>query len=90
MAVTARAEEEMVAIRVRDTDEGISPEALSRIWERFYQGEQQGRFPERGAGLGLALVKEWIEAMGGSVAAESVVGQGSCFTLRLPSAGPQL
>lgn len=89
VAVTARAEEKMVAIQVRDTGEGISPEELSRIWERFYQGEQQEHLRESGAGLGLALVKEWIEAMGGSVAAESVVGQGSCFTLRLLCAGPE-
>ncbi len=89
VVVTARAEEKMVAIQVRDTGEGISPEELSRIWERFYQGEQQGCLRESGAGLGLALVKEWIEAMGGSVAAESVVGQGSCFTLRFPCAGPR-
>lgn len=89
VAVTARGEEKVVTIQVRDTGEGISPEELSRIWERFYQGEQQGRLRERGAGLGLALVKEWIEAMGGSVAAESVVGQGSCFTLRLLCAGPR-
>lgn len=89
VVVTARAEEKMVAIQVRDTGEGISPEELSRIWELFYQGEQQGPLPDGGAGLGLALVKEWIEVMGGSVAVESVVGQGSCFTLRLPCAGPR-
>jgi signal transduction histidine kinase len=89
VVVTARAEEKMVAIQVRDTGEGISPEELSRIWERFYQVEQQGPLQEGGAGLGLALVKEWIEVMGGSVAVESVVGQGSCFTLRLLCAGPE-
>jgi signal transduction histidine kinase len=37
-----------------------------------------------GAGLGLALVKEWIEEMGGTVAVESVVGEGSCFRIHLP------
>jgi signal transduction histidine kinase len=37
-----------------------------------------------GAGLGLTLVKEWIEEMGGTVTVESVVGYGSCFTIRLP------
>jgi Histidine kinase-, DNA gyrase B-, and HSP90-like ATPase len=37
-----------------------------------------------GAGLGLALVKEWIEEMGGTVAVESVIGEGSCFSICLP------
>jgi signal transduction histidine kinase len=37
-----------------------------------------------GAGLGLALVKEWIQEMGGTVAVESAVGEGSCFSLHLP------
>ncbi len=37
-----------------------------------------------GAGLGLTLVKEWIEEMGGTVTVESVVGEGSCSTIRLP------
>ncbi|HYX49509.1 MAG TPA: ATP-binding protein, partial [Ktedonobacteraceae bacterium] len=37
-----------------------------------------------GTGLGLALVKEWIEEMGGTASVESIVGEGSCFTLHLP------
>ena len=84
VAVAVEAENTSLSIRVSDTGEGIAPEKLSRIWERFYQGEQH--MQESGAGLGLALVKEWIEGMGGSVAVESVVGQGSCFTLRVPCA----
>jgi signal transduction histidine kinase len=83
-------EEDMLALRVSDTGEGIAPEKLSRIWQRFYQGEQPPQLREEGAGLGLALVKEWVEIMGGSVAVESVVGQGSCFTVRLPLADPCL
>ena len=39
-----------------------------------------------GAGLGLSLVKEWIEEMGGTVSVESAVGEGSCFSLHLPRA----
>lgn len=85
IAVAVESGKELLSIRVSDTGEGIAPEKLSRIWERFYQGEPQTR--ESGAGLGLALVKEWIEVMGGSVAVESVIGQGSCFTLRVPRAG---
>jgi signal transduction histidine kinase len=71
-----------VRVRVRDTGEGIPPDELPRVFERFYRGSTAGD----GAGLGLALVKELVESMGGSVAAESTPGEGSCFTLTLPAA----
>jgi signal transduction histidine kinase len=79
-AVSADAEH--VSIVVRDTGEGIAPEDLPHIWERFYRGENH-RSSDGGAGLGLAIVKELTEAMGGTVAVESTPGQGSCFTIRL-------
>lgn len=83
IAVAARAEPGAVLIEVRDTGEGMAPADLPHIWERYYQGESARG--HGGAGLGLALVKELTEAMGGSVAAESEVGQGSRLTLRLPA-----
>ncbi len=73
-----------VCITVRDTGEGISSEDLPHIWERYYRGKQPAGRAAGGAGLGLALVKELAEAMSGSVSVESVPGQGSCFTVRLP------
>jgi signal transduction histidine kinase len=88
VAVTAHAEPDAVVIQVQDTGEGIAPEDLPRIWERFYRAESAREHDSSGAGLGLALVKELTEAMGGTVAAESVVGQGSCFTIRLPCVPP--
>jgi signal transduction histidine kinase len=84
VAVIAAAEQEAVRIEVRDTGEGIPPEDLPYVWERFYRGESVRAEDSRGAGLGLALVKELTEAMGGTVEVESVLGQGSCFTVRLP------
>jgi signal transduction histidine kinase len=66
-------------VQVRDTGEGIGAEDLPYIWERFYRGAKNG-----GTGLGLALVKAFIEAMGGHVAVESTPGEGTCFTLSLP------
>lgn len=75
-------------LQVRDTGEGIAPEDLPRIWQRFYQASTV-HTEMRGAGLGLALVKELIEEMGGMVAVKSIVGEGSCCTLRLPLAQSQ-
>ncbi len=57
------------------------PEDLPHIWERFYRGQTQAG---GGAGLGLALVKELSEAMGGTVAVESTPGEGSRFEVLLP------
>ncbi|RLC84803.1 MAG: hypothetical protein DRJ03_13270 [Chloroflexi bacterium] len=93
------AEKHIVKVTVTDTGAGIPADALSRIFERFYQvdksrGRSRGGRPERrpepaegrsrGAGLGLAITKEIVEAHGGAIAAESVVGLGSKFTVRLP------
>ncbi len=81
VAVSAAIEDERLRIDVRDTGQGIDPDDLPHIWERFYRGKNHA--PES-AGLGLALVKELVEAMGGAVAVESTLGQGSCFSVWLP------
>jgi signal transduction histidine kinase len=68
---------------VRDTGSGINPNDLPHIWERFYRAKDTDA---GGAGLGLALVKELTEAMGGNVSIESSSGEGSCFTIKFPLA----
>jgi signal transduction histidine kinase len=73
-----------IRVEVRDTGEGISPDELPHVFERFYRGHDSDT--RGGAGLGLALVKELAEAMGGSVEAASTPGEGSCFTVRIPRA----
>jgi signal transduction histidine kinase len=93
VATTVTAADHMVRIEVRDTGEGIPAEVLPRIFERFYQGSTaHERIPEgdgsRGVGLGLALVKELAESMGGGVEASSEVDEGSCFAVWLPAADP--
>jgi signal transduction histidine kinase len=87
VALQVTEEPETILLYVKDTGEGIAPKDLPHIWERFYQVERAGNPRDDGIGLGLALVKEWIEQMGGTVSVESSVGVGSCFTLRLPRAG---
>ncbi len=87
VAVTAQAGEDSVILQVKDTGEGIVSAELPRIWERFYRTRRSRERPASGTGLGLALVKELTEAMGGSVAVESTPGEGSCFTIYLPRAG---
>ena len=75
-----------VWIGVRDTGEGISPEHLPRIFERFYRADS-GRSRERGGtGLGLSIVRHMTEAHGGRVRATSRVHEGTSMAVLFPSA----
>jgi two-component system phosphate regulon sensor histidine kinase PhoR len=86
IAVGAAAEADFVKVSVEDTGSGIEPRHLPRLFERFYRVDA-GRSRELGGtGLGLSIVKHLVEAMGGSVAVESVVGLGSVFTFTLKRA----
>lgn len=84
VALLVQADDAAVTLQVKDTGEGIAPADLPRIWERFYRAESSRAHSGNGSGLGLALVKELTEAMGGEASVESVPGEGSCFTLRFP------
>jgi two-component system OmpR family sensor kinase len=79
-----RPTESIAEIAVTDSGEGIPAKDISRVFERFYQVDKS-RPRKRGAGLGLAIVKEIVEAHNGTIAAESVIGLGSRFTVRLPA-----
>jgi signal transduction histidine kinase len=71
-------------LSVRDTGIGIPPEALPRLFDRFYRVEgAEGRTHE-GTGIGLALVHELIKLHGGTVSVDSELGKGTTFTIRLP------
>ncbi len=79
-----------VLVEVADTGEGISPEALPHIFDRFYQADPSrsgGR--KHGAGLGLAIVKEIVGAHGGKISVRSEPGTGSTFTINLPLTTPE-
>jgi signal transduction histidine kinase len=78
--------EDMAEIVVQDYGQGIPPDALPAIFDRFYQGERPQRGTRTGLGLGLYVVKQLVEQHNGTIAVESVVGAGSTFTVRLPLA----
>jgi len=73
-------------LSVRDHGIGIAPERLNQIWQKF--GRTVGGREYPGFGLGLWIVKRLVEAMDGTVAVESRLGEGSTFTVELPSIGP--
>ena len=73
-----------VHLIVNDTGTGIPPEHLPRIFERFYRADSGRSRESGGTGLGLAIVKHLVEAHGGSVGAESVVGAGTTIRIFFP------
>ena len=81
VAIAADPDEGGVAFRVTDTGEGIEPDELAHVFDRF------ARSPEsRGSGLGLAIAKSLVQAHGGSISAESEPGRGTTIRFVLPAA----
>ena len=75
---------------VQDHGIGIPADELPRIFERFYQVDQSSTRTFRGAGLGLSLVQDLLEHLGGTIEVHSVEGEGSRFTVTLPAKHPNL
>ena len=76
----------MGEISLRDTGPGIPADRLPKIFEAFYTTKDADERGQGGTGLGLAFCRDVIEAHHGRMRVESVVGQGTTFTLRLPLA----
>ena len=74
-----------VAITVADTGIGIAPEHQAIVFEAFQQVESGYARTQQGTGLGLALTKQLVELMGGTIALASALGVGSTFTVTLPA-----
>ena len=74
-----------VHITVVDTGEGINPEDLSHIFERFYRGEKSRNRGSGGSGLGLAIARGIARAHGGDISAESQLGVGTTFHIHMPA-----
>lgn len=85
ISLTVRRDGDRVAFAVSDTGPGIPPEAQGIIFERFRQLDQFLTRDHGGTGLGLALARELAHLLGGELTVESVVGEGSTFTLFIPA-----
>ena len=87
--VELEADAGMACFRVRDQGCGIPPEDAQRIFEKFYRRANAETRAETGFGLGLPFVRQVAEQHGGSVDVESVIGEGSVFSFRIPAPGPE-
>ncbi|REJ72646.1 MAG: response regulator [Planctomycetota bacterium] len=82
--------EDQVRVAVEDTGIGIAPENLDKLFQRFVQVDGSTSRAFAGTGLGLALVKEFVELHGGQVSVESEPDRGSCFSFTLPAVKPSV
>ncbi|MGE3808760.1 MAG: sensor histidine kinase, partial [Gemmataceae bacterium] len=85
-----------IELEVRDSGMGIDPSKVEHVFEPFFTDFDVSRhssgvfeFGRRGLGLGLALVKAFVELHGGTIRVDSIPGQGSTFTMTFPAAAPQ-
>jgi len=81
VSVSLTATERHAIVKVKDTGCGMSSEVGAHIFEKFYQGDTS--HATQGNGLGLALVKRVVDIMQGEIGIESVVGQGTTFTVKI-------
>ncbi len=84
--VSLSRQEAAVAVAVRDDGEGIAPNAIPRLTERFYRVDVKRSRERGGTGLGLAIVKHIVNRHQGRLSIESKLGVGSTFTVLLPAA----
>lgn len=82
--IATRTEEGRAVLTVADDGPGIAAEDLPQVFRRFYRGDKVRSRETGRSGLGLAISKAVVEAHGGTITVESVVGAGATFTLRLP------
>ena len=81
---SSAAPQQYVEVSVADSGEGIPPEELSAIFDKFHQVRRENRYKAQGTGLGLSIAKSLIELHGGRICVESRLGKGSRFVFTLP------
>ncbi len=86
ITVSARqARDDFVEIAISDNGEGISEEHLDNLFDRFYQAKRRESASYKGTGVGLAVCKALVEAMGGNISVESQCGKGTTFRFTVPA-----
>jgi len=83
--VQAARDHEQVRVEIQDSGEGIDPNDLPHVFERFYRGEKSRSRATGGTGLGLAIARGIVESHGGQIGVESDPGRGTCFFFVLPA-----
>lgn len=86
VVVEVRRLERFVEVEIRDTGEGIPPEHLPHVFERFYRADKARSRAAGGVGLGLAIARALVTAQGGSIWVQSHLGRGTSVFFTLPSA----
>lgn len=77
--------DDRIQLTVRDTGAGIPAEQISRVFNKFFQADNQSKAATKGTGLGLAIAKHIVEAHHGSIAVHSQVSRGTTFTITMPA-----
>ncbi|HEX2168589.1 MAG TPA: ATP-binding protein [Longimicrobiales bacterium] len=90
ITLRVRPVESSVEFTVADTGVGIGPDNLERIFDRFWQADHGAVQNTSGAGLGLTVSRRLVELIGGRLVVESVAGEGSTFSFRIPAAGVEV
>jgi signal transduction histidine kinase len=85
--VSGEAAPSFIIFEIADTGEGIAPDDLPHVFDRFYRGEKSRSRATGGAGLGLAIARGIIEAHGGAIWIESLRERGTCVRFTLPQVG---
>lgn len=84
ITLRAAAERDHTLITIADEGEGIAPEDLPRLFDRFYRVDPARARRDGGSGLGLSIAKRLVEMHGGQISVESQLGHGATFIIRLP------